>query len=209
MLTLELLKNVRNEPIVKILASKVSVACSGPDLENEVVNDEDRDIAVATTEVVDEDVALTRRPLLKTISNCSSGTFVDDTEHVETTDESRIFCGLALRVVEVRRHCDDSMLDLLAQIGLCGLLHLGEDHGGDFLRGEALGLGLEANLNMGLAVHGNHLEGEMLQIGLQVGVIHLAADEALDVINGVFGVHGRLVLGGVTNEALGVGESDP
>ncbi len=76
---------------------------------------------------------------------------------------------------------------------------------GDFLRGEALGLGLEANLNMWLAVLGNHREGQMLQIG----VIHLATDEALDVIHGVFGVHGRLVLGGVTNEALGVGESGP
>ena len=54
------------------------------------------------------------------------------------------------------------MLDLLAQIGLCGLLHLGEDHGGDFLRRKALGLGLEADLNMGLVVLGYHPEGEML-----------------------------------------------
>jgi hypothetical protein len=49
----------------------------------------------------------------------------------------------------------------------------------------------------------------MLQIGLQVGIIHLAADEALGVKDGVLGIHGRLVLGSVTNEALGVGESDP
>ena len=36
----------------------------------------------------------------------------------------------------------------------------------------------------------------------------LASDQTLGVEDGVVGVHGDLVLGGVTNETLGVGEGD-
>ena len=52
---------------------------------------------------------------------------------------------LALRVVEVGGHCDDGFADgaVLAQVLLRGLPHLGEDHGGDLLRGKHLLLALE------------------------------------------------------------------
>ena len=49
-----------------------------------------------------------------------------------------ILGGLALGVVEISGHCDDRILDRLAQEALCRLLHLGQDHGTDLLRGENL-----------------------------------------------------------------------
>jgi hypothetical protein len=41
-----------------------------------------------------------------------------------------------------------------------------------------------------------------------LGIVELAANEALGVEDGVVGVHGNLVLGGITDEALGVGEGN-
>ena len=64
------------------------------------------------------------------------------------------------------------------------------------------------NLNGGLATLADDLEGEVLDVGLHLGIIEFAADETLCVEDGVVGVHGDLVLRGVTNETLGVGERD-
>ena len=48
----------------------------------------------------------------------------------------------------------------------------------------------------------------MLHIGLDGGVGELATDQPLGVEDGVGRVHGHLVLGGIADQALGVGERD-
>lgn len=52
------------------------------------------------------------------------------------------------------------------------------------------------------------LEGEVLDISLNLLLGHLAADEALDVIDGVEGVSRGLVLGGISDQSLLIGEGD-
>ena len=92
------------------------------------------------------------------------------------------------------------MGDLLAQVGLGGLLHLGEDHGGDLLGGEGLlSLATGLDLDVGLGHLLDHLEGVELDVGLDCLVGPLPADHPLGVEHGVLGVTGQLVLGGVTN----------
>jgi hypothetical protein len=48
----------------------------------------------------------------------------------------------------------------------------------------------------------------VLHIGLDFSIGELATNQSLGVEDGVLGVHGDLVLGGISNETLGVGETD-
>ena len=98
--------------------------------------------------------------------------------------------------------------DAATEVGLGGLTHLGEDHGGDLLRGELLGLTLELNLDDRLAVLVDDLEGEVLHVGLDLIVGELAANQTLGVEDGVGRVHGDLVLGRITDQTLSVSEGN-
>lgn len=71
-----------------------------------------------------------------------------------------------------------------------------------------LGLTTVLDLDVGLASLREDLEGEVLHIRLDLSIIELAADEALCVEDGVVRVHRDLVLRGIANETLGLGEGD-
>ena len=65
---------------------------------------------------------------------------------------------------------------------------------------------LDADVRLsGLVENG---EREVLDIGLDLGVVELATDETLRVKDGVVGVHRDLVLGGISDQTLVVGEGD-
>jgi len=187
----------------------MGVTIGGHHLEDTVVDSEKGHVEGATAEIEDEDV-LFAVLLVEAVGNGSCGWFVDDAHDCEARDGTGVFGGLALGVVEVGWDGDDGVGDLLAQVGLGDLLHLGEDHGGDFLRLEHLCLALaDADLDCRLAVLVDDGEGPVFHVGLDGGVLEVASDQALGVEDGVLGVGGELVLGGVTDQALALaGESD-
>jgi hypothetical protein len=199
-LALELVGEVVDETVVKVLATQVGVSGSRLDLEDTLLDGQERDIECTTSKIEDEDVALTLSLLIKTVGNGSGCGLVDDTEDVEASNETSVLGSLTLRVVEVGRDCDDGVVDGAAEVGLSGLPHLDEDHGGDLLRCEGLLLALELDLDDGLAGLVDDLEGEVLHIGL-----YLSIGELEDCVDRI---HGDLVLRGVTNEALCVGEGN-
>lgn len=208
MLSLELVGEVVNETVVEVLSAQVSVTGGRLDLEDTLLNGKEGNIECSTTQIEDEDVALTLSLLVKTVGDGSGSGLVDDTEDVEAGDKTSILSSLTLRVVEVGRDCDDGVVDGATEVGLSGLPHLDEDHGGDLLRCEGLLLTLELNLDDGLASLVNDLEGEVLHVGLNLSVLELATDEALGIEDCVDGVHGDLVLRGITDETLSVGEGN-
>lgn len=207
-LSFEFINKVVNETVVEVLTTQVGVTGGRLDLEDTLLDGQEGNIEGTTTQVEDEHVALALNLLVKTVGNGSSSGLVDDTQNVEARDETSILGGLTLRVVKVGRHGDDSVANGATKVGLGGLTHLGQDHRGDLLRCELLGLSLELNLDDGLATLVDDLEGEVLHIGLDLSIGKLATNQPLRVEDGVVGVHGDLVLGGITNETLGVGESD-
>lgn len=58
------------------------------------------------------------------LTDSSSGGFINDTKDVEAGDGTSILGGLSLVVVEVRWHGNDSLLNLLTQLGFGDLFHL-------------------------------------------------------------------------------------
>lgn len=92
-----------------------------------------------------------------------------------------VLCSQSLRVVEVSWDGNDGLLDLLANLGLSNLLHLGQDHGRDLLWGELLGLAEVLDLDDGCSVSVNDGEWPALHVLLDVWVVISSSDESLGV----------------------------
>lgn len=86
--------------------------------------------------------------------------------------------------------------------------NLAEDHGGDFLRRESLGLAEVLNLHLRVAALVDDLERPRLNVLLDGRVVVSPSDQTLDIEDGVGRVHGSLVLGGLTDETLLGGEGN-
>lgn len=117
------------------------------------------------------------------------------------------------------------MGDLLTEVALSDLLHLAKNHSRDLLRSELLLSAINLDLDDGTVITVDNLEGEVLDITLEGLLGVLAANEApkqlalcrairgihvciLDIVDSVRGVSGGLVLGGVSNQTLVLGEGD-
>ena len=174
----EFLLEVVKEVGVEVLTTQVGVSSSSLDGENTTLDVQKRDIESTTTKIVDEDVPLlVRLSGTETVGDSGGGRLVDDTENVEASNGTGVLGGLTLVVVEVGGDGDDGLLDLLAELGLSDLLHLDEDHGGDFLGRESLGLVEVLDLDLGGSVVVNDLERPGLDVLLDGGVIESAADK--------------------------------
>mmetsp|Transcript_1517 Transcript_1517/g.3274 ORF Transcript_1517/g.3274 Transcript_1517/m.3274 type:complete len:414 (+) Transcript_1517:607-1848(+) len=207
-LLLEELQDIVHDTAIEVLSSQVSVSVGGDNLEDTVVDGEKGNIEGSTSKIEHEDVLLSAL-VVKTVGDGSSSGLIDDTEHIQTGDGTSILGSLPLGIVEVGRNSDHSVLDLLAKERFGSLLHLGENHGGDLLRGVGLLLSLELDLDVGLASLINNVVGKELLVMLHSGVGVLPADETLDIEDSVFRVQSSLVLCGVTDQSLIIGEGNP
>ena len=132
MLPLELLSDPVDDALIEVVAAQVRVAVGRLHLEDALADFEDRDVEGPATEVVDGDRLVLL--LVHPVGERRRGRLVDDAEDLESCDLAGVLGGLALAVVEIRRHGDDRLGHLLAQVGLGRLLQLSQRHRGDFGR---------------------------------------------------------------------------
>ncbi|KAL5982971.1 hypothetical protein ACLOJK_017051 [Asimina triloba] len=183
----KLRREVVDQPVVEVLIAEMCVAGNGLHLEDALLDGQQQDVKGAFAEVKDEDVP----------------------HDVEVSDGANILGGLALGIVKVGGDDDDDAIDLLAEEGFSDLLDLGEDHGGDLLRGELVNLALVVDDDHGLVGGArDDLEEPELHILLDGGVEEAAVDEVLSVEDSVFRVQGNLVLDDIIDEVLGIDEGD-
>lgn len=121
----EFLLEVIKEVGIEILATQMGVTSGGLDGENTTLDVQKGHIEGTATKIVDEDIPLLLRLSgAETVGDSSGGRLVDDTENVQASDGTGVLGGLTLVVVEVGGHCDDGLLNLLAELGLSNFLHL-------------------------------------------------------------------------------------
>ena len=147
-----------------------------------------RDVEGAAAEVEDQHGLLAL--LVEPVGQRGRGRLVDDPQHLEPGDRAGVLGRLALRVVEVRRHGDDRLGDLLAE-ELAGVVgQLAQDQRGDLLGRVLLAADLEAH---GVVRARDDLVGDDLR--LLVDLVPLAPDEALGRVDRALGVEDRLAPG--------------
>ena len=124
---------------------------------------------------------------------------VDQAQNFEASDAAGIFCGLALRVVEVRGHGDDGLGNLCSEEAFGVAFELAENESRNFRRRECLFAKSDAQDFTGLQVLGQ-TEGEELQ--LFMNVVNPASHEALDRVDGALRRLGEVFAGGVADDRL-------
>ncbi|KAH3670626.1 hypothetical protein OGAPHI_001141 [Ogataea philodendri] len=208
-LLLEVLLEVLKQVGIEILTSQVGVTGSSLNGENTTSNVQQGNIESSSTKVENQNVfLLLGLTSTKTVSNGGSSRLVDDSQHVQTSNGTSVLGGLSLSVVEVSWDSHNSLLNLLADLGLSNLLHLGQNHRRNLLWRESLGLLQVLNLNLWVAVVVDDLEWPRLDVLLHRLVGESSTDQSLSVEHSVLWVQSGLVLSSVTNQSLFWSESD-
>ena len=174
---LELRREVRDEALVPVVATEVVVAAGGLDLDDAVADLEQRHVERATAEVEDQD-RLLLLALVEAVGERGRGGLVDDAQDVEARDLAGLLGGLALGVVEVRRHRDDRVGHGVAEVGLGVALELLQHARADLLRGVGLAVDVDVPDGAHVALDG---ADRAVDVGDGLALGHLA-DEHLAVL---------------------------
>jgi hypothetical protein len=78
----------------------MSVTIGGENLKDTIVYGQDTDIKCATTKIKDKNVLFTTL-LIQTIGNSSGGWLVNNSSHIESSNDASILGGLPLGIIEV------------------------------------------------------------------------------------------------------------
>src|SRR4030095_361932 len=107
----ELADDPFNDALIEIVAAEVRIAVGRLHFDDALADLQDRNVERAAAEVIDGDGLVLL--LVEAVSERGRSRLVDDAHHFEAGNLPRFLSGLALRVVEIRRHGDDGLGDRL------------------------------------------------------------------------------------------------
>mmetsp|Transcript_2889 Transcript_2889/g.5416 ORF Transcript_2889/g.5416 Transcript_2889/m.5416 type:complete len:486 (+) Transcript_2889:621-2078(+) len=150
---------------VHVLSPQEGVTIGRLDLKHTTSNLQKRHIECATSQIKNDHLS-GMAAFVQAIGQGSCSGLIDDTHDFQACNFASVFGGLALGVVEVSWHCNDSLGHALLQVFVCGLLHLLQHERPD-LGG---GVWLAFDFNPCIAALIYDLVGQVLQLALDVTV---------------------------------------
>ena len=196
---LELLDHVLHQLLVHVPAAELGIAAGGLDLEDPLTDLHDGHVQGPATEVEDHQGIFSF--FIQTVGQGRRRGLVDDPDHVQTGDSTRVLGGLSLVVIEVGGHGDHRFFYGLSKIGLGVLLDLSQDGRGYLLRSILLPTDLDP-------VVGAHLPFYSRYRAFRVGY-HLPprgfSHQLLSIL-GVGDIRGERLATGDYTGALGAGD---
>mmetsp|Transcript_31364 Transcript_31364/g.32545 ORF Transcript_31364/g.32545 Transcript_31364/m.32545 type:complete len:191 (-) Transcript_31364:141-713(-) len=189
----------------------MGMSIGGSDFKKTFFKRKDGDIESSSSQVEDKNVSFSLELLIKTVSNSSSSGFIDDSKNVKSGNGSSILSGESLRVIEVSRDSNNSVLNISSNEIFSYLFHLLEDHSRNFLSEEFLGLSTLSDNNLGSvsSFFLLYLERPELNIFLDNRVIKLSTNKSLSIEDSVGGVSCDLVFSSISNKSFSsFGESN-
>ena len=173
---LKLCNHPVDDALVKVVAAEVGIACGGQHFQNALADVEDGNVERAAAKVINHDLLLGFLVYAVCQRRCSR--LVDDTQHFETRDLTRVLGRLTLGVGEIGRDRNDRLRYRLAEVGFRVRLQLLEDHCRDLLRGIGLAVDVYTVVRAHVALDGN--DGAV-RVGHSLALCHLT-DHALAVL---------------------------
>ncbi|WVZ05687.1 hypothetical protein V8G54_019033, partial [Vigna mungo] len=105
---------------------------------------------------------------------------IDNTHDIETSNNASILGSLTLRIIEVSRDGNNSILHCRTQVSLSNFTHLHEHHGRDFLSSKLFLLALVVNYNSWLICRtSNNLKRPQFDITLNRGIAESTTNQPL------------------------------
>ena len=177
MLGVDFVERDSEEQVVDVVAAEMGVAVGGLHFKNSVAELEDGDVECASAEIVDGNGSLFGA--IESVGQRGGGGLVDQAQHFKAGHAARVFCGLALRIVEISWHGDDGLGDGQAKEPLRIALELPQNVGGNFGCGKAQFAELDAGNFTSFGVIGK-MERKELELGF-----HFVETAAHHALNGV------------------------
>ena len=115
---------------VKVFTAEESIAICGFNFKNTIANFEDGHVKCTAAEVINSNCFAVF--LVHTISERRRSRLVDDAEDFEASNLTRVFRGLALRVIKVSWHCDNGLGNVRAKESFRCFFHFCQNHRRNF-----------------------------------------------------------------------------
>ena len=182
---LELCNHPVDDALVKVVAAEVGIARGGQNFQYALADVEDGNVERAAAKVINHDLLLGFLVYAVCQRRCSR--LVDDTQHFEARDLTRVLGRLTLGVGEIGRDRNDRLRYRLAEVGFRVRLQLLEDHCRDLLRGIGLAVDVYTVVRAHMTLDGNN---GAVRVGNSLALCHLA-DHTLAVLGKSHNRRGR------------------